>query len=743
MRRAPHRPACLVLAWALCAAPCLASAATPAAPAVAAESRPRIGLVLSGGGARGGAHLGVLKVLRELQVPVDVIVGTSAGAIIGAAHASGMSPDEIEAELKPLNTALLFHDVARTDLPVRRKDDDSRNFIGPEIGIGPKGLLLPTGAVAGVSLEAVLRRLTVRQRGEHFDQLPIPFRAVATDVTNAEMVVLARGSLATAVRASMALPAIVSPVELDGRLLVDGGISRNLPVDVARAMGAEVVIAVNIGTPMLQRQELKSLLSVSEQMTRFLTSKNVNQSLTELTPQDVLITPELGAVGSADFDRMLDAAAAGETAARAAAAQLQRYRISPEAYAALQSRQHAGSALPTATLAEVRIVGAQRVNPDTIRSAMQSQAGQPFDEAKADADMRRIYSTGDFERVNYHLVQRDDGGQVFTADVTEKSWGPHYLRAGLGLSSDFRGSSYFNLMLSHRLTWLNSLGGEWRNDLQIGRVDRLRSEWYQPLNTGQQTFTAVHLESRREPFDLYIQEQRISRFRREQTVLGADAGLAFAGIYELRAGVRRGRVRLGTDTGVIPGKELVPSTDVGGVAARLRADTLDSTRFPRNGVALDLNYFLSRARLGAKDEYGKVDLSLQGAVSSGPHSLRAAVYATQPTGSNDLPGYELAQLGGFLRLSGYRSGEFVGTRMRFARLVYAWRISAPGLLDGMYLGLSAEVGRINDQLGESPQRTLRSNALFLAADTPLGPVYLGYGRGASGRSATYFYLGLP
>lgn len=718
------------------------------APVAASEvldsaARPRIGLVLSGGGARGGAHLGVLKVLEELRIPVDVIVGTSAGSIIGAAYASGMSVQGIEAELRPLGTALLFHDVSRASLPMRSKEDDGANFIGPEVGVGAQGLSLPKGAVAGVSLEAVLRRLTTRQHGEHFDHLPIPFRAIATDVTTAEMVVLEQGNLAKAVRASMALPAIVNPVEIDGRLLVDGGVSRNLPVDVARGLGAQVIVAVNIGTPLLQRSELVSLLSVSNQMTRMLTYKNVSQSLSELTPADVLITPELGGIGTGDFDRMLDAAAAGETAARAMSAQLLRYRMTPDAYAALQTRQHRGHGSPRPIVDEVRIVGTQRVNADSVRGAMRTEAGQPFDAPRADADMTRLYGSGDFEHVGYYLADRPDGGRVLVTEVSEKSWGPSYLRAGLGLSSDFSGNSHFNLLLSHRRTWMNPLGGEWRNDLQIGRIDRLRTEWHQPLHAGQQLFADAHGELRREPFDLYADGQRIARYSREEAMLGGDLGFTLADKMEFKAGIRRGRVRLGTDTGLVPGKDLIPSTDVAGVAARLRMDTLDSLRFPRSGALVDLGYFRAVDGLGAQDRYAKVQLTLQGAVSSGPHSLRAAFFGSHPVGNSDLPGYELAQLGGFLRLSGYHTGEFIGTKMSLARLVYTRRIAAPGLLDGVYLGISAEAGRINENALAEARGTLRSHALFLAADTPLGPVYLAYGRGKAGHSAAYFYLGLP
>src|SRR5262245_17022891 len=221
---------CFVLGW--LATPCAWPQAptSTSAPAAAANGpraaaapgvRPRIGLVLAGGGARGGAHLGVLKVLEEQRVPIDVIVGTSAGSIVGAAYASGMPLADIEAEMKPLKTADLFRDKPREDVPMRRKADDQLNYIGPEVGVSLEGLQLPKGAVAGVALEAVLRRLTVRQRDSSFDKLPIRFRAVATDVATSEMVVLDHGSLATAVRASMAIPAFAKPVETHGRRRAD------------------------------------------------------------------------------------------------------------------------------------------------------------------------------------------------------------------------------------------------------------------------------------------------------------------------------------------------------------------------------------------------------------------------------------------------------------------------------------------------------------------------------------------
>jgi NTE family protein len=714
-----------------------------AASSAWAQAAPRVGLVLSGGGARGGAHLGVLKVLEDLQVPVHVIVGTSAGSIIGAAYASGMPLADIEAEMKPLHTSLLVRDTERADLPMRRKADEAVNYVGPEFGVGAGGLALPKGAIAGVSLEAVLRRLTVLQRQDDFDRLPIPFRAIATDLTTAEMVVLERGSLATAIRASMALPAIVYPVEIDGRLLVDGGASRNLPVDVARAMGADVIIAVNLGTPMHPREELVSVLSVTDQMVRMLTVHNVRQSLRELRPNDVLITPELGTLRTSDFDRLPEAVEAGLQAARAAAPRLARLRLAPEAYAALRRTQTVDRQAPV-LVDEVRVAGTRRVDPQVVRDALRVQPGEPFDAADTDADLKRVYGRGDFERVSYVLSETSEGSHVLTADVTEKSWGPHFLRFGLGLSSDFDGNAHFNLLATHRATWLNRLGAEWRNDVQIGHVDRLRSEWYQPLQVSQRVFAAVSIEARREPFDVFVDDLRFARFRREREDLGLDLGLSLGASGELRAGLRRGQVELATDTGIIPGNQVAPRTDTAGLEARLRLDTLDSLRFPREGYALDIGYRRSSPKLGAADRYGKLSAALLGAASIGAHTLRAAAFGDRRTSGEALPDYELASLGGFLRLSGYQTGQFLGTGVRFARVVYSYRITAPGLLDGVHVGVSAEDGRFSDAVGASTAPShRRGNAIFLAVDTPLGPVYLGHGRAHTGQQATYFYLGLP
>ena len=726
------------------AGPTSAAGATTGTRDEPAGARPRVALVLSGGGARGGAHIGVLKVLERLRVPVDLIVGTSAGAIVGAAYASGLPLDSIEREMKRLSTATLFRDLSRDDMPYRRKVDDNLNLIGPEIGIGRDGVALPKGAVAGVALEAVLRRLTERQASEDFDRLPIPFRAIATDLASSEMVVLRRGSLSRAIRASMAIPGAVNPEEIDGRLLVDGGLKRNLPVDVARALGAERIIAVNIGTPLLSRREITSVVSVADQMLRILTEANVEKSLAELRPTDILIAPDLGTLSSADFDRLSEAAAVGEAAAASLADRLRPLALDELAYAQRVLARTGAREPRDVTVSAIRIEGARTVNPEVVAGAMEQTAGARFDPAVVEADMKRVFGRGDFESVDYALSGDGGGAREMTVQVSEKSWGPSYLRFGLGLSSDFEGNALFDVRASHRLTWLNPLGGEWRNDVQIGFADRLRSEWYQPLTARQRFFVAPRVEAAHEAFDVYEGGSRRIRLRRATYTVGIDLGQPLANSGEWRLGVLRGRVRFDDDTALVPIAQLVPPADIGGVLARVGIDRLDNTRFPRSGYALETRLYFSRQRFGASDDYTKAFIALDGARSSGPHTLRAGMRAGGSTGGRRLPAYELFSLGGFQQLSGFQTNQFLGDAVSFGRLVYNYRLTTPGLFDGAHVGASIEAGRIGESaFGSSRSRLRRGASIYVAFDTPIGPIYLALGQGDGGSRAAYFFLGPP
>ncbi len=733
----------LVLAAFLLAA-AIPAEADESVRATGGAKRPKICLVLSGGGARGAAHVGVLKVLEEYRVPIDCIAGNSMGALVGAAYATGTSVAEMDKIIAGISTELLFKEQPpRQELSMRRKQDDYNIFFGPEIGYNDGKLGLPKGAVSGVQLETVLRELSKAKGFHYFDDLPIPFRAVATDLVTGKVVVFSEGELANVMRASMSVPVAVAPVEISGKLLVDGMLTQNLPVETGLAMGADIIIAVNVGTPLLKREELNSVLGVSGQMLSILTEQNVQTSLALLKPTDILISPELGDFSTGDFDNLPQISPLGEAAARKVAERLAQLSIPAEEYAALRHRQMVASAPDLRPVEEIRFENLERVNPIAAQAVMETQTGEPIDQQILDRDMRRIYGTDNFEHVNYRFLE-EPGKRVLAVDAVEKSWGPNYLRFGLGLSSDLQGDAYFNLLASHRRTWLNSLGGEWRNDLQIGRTSSFMSEFYQPLDDRGLFFIAPHASYERRATDLYQGSHRIASYDVTSILGGIDLGSQFTRYGELRVGMVGGVLSPELDTGP---QSLSPGVDhitQGAFRTRLFLDQLDSAHFPRSGWSGGLNVFNANSLIGADRDYTKWDVDGTIIRSFGPHTFNFSAKAGGRIGADPLPRYDQFQWGGFLQQSGYATGQLAGEDLKFARVMYYHRIFQGSLLEGVYGGLSLEVGQVGAPLVPgSPEGVLESGCIFFGADSPIGPVYIGYGRSMDNNSSVYLYLGKP
>jgi NTE family protein len=713
-----------------------------AAPESGATARPRIGLVLSGGGARGAAHIGVLKVLEELHVPITCITGTSMGSIVGAGYSSGTSVAEMEHIVGEMSAEALFHEQPpRFEQSMRRKADDHINYIGPEIGIRGKEILLPKGLVSGVQLETVLRRLSKARGYYDFDRLPIPFRAVATDIVTGEAVVMRSGELAGAMRASMSVPGAFAPARIGGHTLLDGGLVRNLPVDVARDLCADVVIAVNLGSPLLKEDEVNSILGVTQQMVNILTEQNVQKSLSELTPNDVLLTPNLEGFSASDFDKLPQIVTRGEEVARAARDQLARFSIPESEYAQLRERQSAPPTTMTGSPAEIRVENLNRVNPKAVVALMDTQIGQELKVDTIDHDMQRIYGSGDFEHVGYRLSQQQDAN-ILDIEALEKSWGPDYLRFGLTLSSDFSGDAFFNLLGSYRQTWINSLGAEWRTDAQVGRTSAFVTEFYQPFDVTGLFFVAPRAEFTRQPIDLFSEGDRIARYDVRSGDAGLDLGLQVTRWGEARIGILRGTLNADLDTGP---ESLAPTTldriQQGAFTAQLKFDQLDSVTLPRRGFSANARFYSSEDALGADETYAKWDADFLGAYSFGEHTVQLALEGSG-TVSGTRPRYDQSSLGGFLHLSGLRTFELYGDEMRLGRLVYQHRLARQSLLEGMYIGLSVEAGQIREPVVEGNRTdVLGGGSIFLAMDTLLGPVYIAYGIAEGGSQSAYFLLG--
>lgn len=726
----------LLASWA--ALPAETTAAAPPAPRA-----PRIGLALSGGGARGLAHIGVLKVLEELRVPVHCIAGTSIGAIVGGGYASGVPAAKLEETVLKTDWNQVFVDrPPRAEISTRRKVDDYKTLFAPEYGVTAGGLVLPKGILSGVSIEAYFRSLTESAVGiSDFQRLPIPFRALATDIETGESVVLDRGSVAQAMRASMSVPGAMAPVEIDGRLLVDGGIANNLPIDHARKLCADVIIAVNISTPPLKREELTSALSVSLQLINFLGKQTVDEQIKSLTDRDVFIAPDLGSITSGDFARGKNAIAMGEQAARAMADSLRRYSVSPEQYAALRARQVAASK-GLGTVDEIRFEGLERTNPEVLRSLVQSKPGEPLTEEGVSADLRRIYGRGDFESIDYRIHQ-EPGKRVMVIQPREKSWGPDYLRFGLGLASDFQGENPYTILVSYRKTWMNRYGGEWLTEAQVGREARLFTEFYQPVDERGRWFVAPYASISQTTRGIFVNEDRIAEYDVKEGRIGIDAGAVLGTWGELRIGPLWRRVEANVDTG----SPVLPSLkeNSAGLRTTLFADRRDHAFFARKGHAANASLYVADEGLGSDRNYRRAEASVNGIKSWGEHTFNLTLTGGTDLGTS-LPAYETFTLGGPLQLSAYRINELSGSHMAFGRLMYYHRTYAlPDLLgSGIYVGASLEAGRLTNRVAALPEKgTLTSASVFLGADTFLGPAYFGLGVGEAGRWSLYLLLGVP
>ncbi|HWS74450.1 MAG TPA: patatin-like phospholipase family protein [Quisquiliibacterium sp.] len=724
--------------------PSAGAAATERSPASASGRRPTIALALSGGGARGAAHVGVLKVLEELRVPVDCVAGASMGAIVGGVYAAGMSVDAMERTITGTDWRAVFDDAPpRAELSMRRKAEDYRGLADPEFGVGRNGLSLPKGVISGVTLESFLRLLTQPVLDvDDFSRLPIPFRAVATDIVSGETVVLDRGNLSQALRASMAIPGAVSPVEIDGRLLVDGGVTDNLPIDLARATcDADVIIAVNIQTPLLRREDITSAVGVLGQLVNLLGKGRVDRQLAGLGDADVLISPELGDISAGSFERTPDAIVIGEAAARELTESLRRYSLPPQEYAELRVRQ-ASAPVRLGRVDGIAFEGHRRTNPEVLRSLVNSRPGEPLTEEGIASDLRRVYGRGDFERVDYRIAA-EEGRRTLTIGVQEKATGPGYLRFGLGFATDFEGASQVNVRGSYRRTWINSLGGELLLDAQFGRHDLALGEWYQPLAADGRYFVAPYLslDSSRRAF--YLLDRSVAELRTNDSRAGIDVGAVFGTIAEARLGVAARRASSST----VIGLPLIADDDetARGLRARVLVDALDRPYFSRDGYALWLDAYAWKPA-GESDQaaWRRIDGRLDYALSAGRHTWNLSLQGASPLGT-ELPVFDKFTLGGPFRLSGYPMDRYMADGYVFARLQYYQRTYAlPNPLGtGVYAGVSLEAGRLYRQvaIGDIPG-TLGTAAFFLGADTFVGPVYLLAGFAPDGNRALHLVIGL-
>lgn len=701
-----------------------------------------VGLVLGGGGARGSAHVGVLKVLERERIPVDCIAGTSMGSIVGGLYSAGFKAAEIEEILTSVNWRDLFRDdPSRIELPLRRKQTDLDLLIDLEIGFDRNGIKPPRGILQGEKLFLMLRRNLVSTTAvAHFDELPIPYRAVAAELETGRGVVFDRGDMATAIRASMSVPGFFQPVRVNGRLLVDGGIYDNVPVEEARKMGARRLIVIDVGSPLLSEEQISSPLGVTNQVIAAMMLRQTQTVLDTLTEADLLIRPDLGSVGSASFDRTPEAIAAGERAAEQVIAQLRAFSVDAPTYARFEQRHQRGP-FANPHLDFIDVDDSRSTTARYVADRLAQLTGHPIDFDTLDDTIKRVYGDGRYERIGYDIIERDGQTGIRVTPV-DKGWGPNFLRFGLSLSDDFAGDSDYRLGIEARVTGLTSRNMEWRSRIDLGGLAGLRTELNIPFGQFSQFYLepGAQISQEERPLGLRRTQPSLAQYRVRRRTVDLEAG------YDHNAHLRiYGRLLRGDDLASLsvglPELGNRVRSDAGGASLGFLRDSLDDAAFPTSGSRTQFQYTHFLRALGSDDNARLLEADWDRAWSHGLHRWVAGLHASDLIGDG-LVLRAISRTGGLGNLSGYAEGGLVGERTTLARLIYYRSFDDGTRLFALpvYVGATLETGQVFID-GPDDSDWITSASVFFGADTPLGPIFLGFGRADTGEDSFYLRFG--
>ncbi|EGQ8538042.1 patatin-like phospholipase family protein [Vibrio parahaemolyticus] len=744
--------------------------ATPSVAQVKNEdtpTRPKVAVVLAGGGAKGAAHIGVLKALEEMHIPVDIITGTSMGAYVGGLYATGMSADEIESFIYSVDWNSGYRDrVDRSQRRVRDKEYEDRYQITTDLGLRFGEVRAPTGVVQGQNMLRVLRETTGNLgRFDSFDELAIPYRSVATDILELDEVVIGNGYLVDAMMASMSVPGALPPYKLNGHMLVDGGVVNNMPVDVARAMGADVVIAVDISTDYKTEDDFTGLFTVADQLSNYLVRRSTQQQVETLQEHDVYIRPNVGQMETVEFDKMPWAFQSGYDITKEMESKLAGLRLSNAEYQKyIDHKQEVRKKLvygDDRIVDEIVIVNNTHYSDVLLTNRLELETGRKIETTEIEKAVENLYALDRFELITYHF-EEVDGSNLLVFDVNEKSWGPNYLNFRFFLEDDFDTDSQYGIGMSTNFTNLNSHGAEMALNVEMGTDKLIEAELYSPVLSSQEFFVAGKVAYSSEGRNLPVSDDDSSLssvndflpVSYTEFVSEIAIGIQPTLWQELRLG---GRYSSGSI-------ELSTLASVGnldferrGLFANYRLDTLDDFAFPTRGLLVDLEYLVSHdtspEEIGqskpkdiVEDTVYEIDARFKGAMSYQRHTLVGQAEYSFVQSKNSSITLDPRELGGFLHLSGIPRNSLIGQNLFFSSLVYRykWFDNDFGLFEApVYVGASLEHGGTwsdNDlKLNEAPLYNAAS--IFFGVDSPIGPIMLAYGRTEQDMEAVYLIVG--
>jgi NTE family protein len=718
--------------------PVVAVQAVP--PVFTASNRPRIGLVLGGGGAKGFAHIGVIEELERRRIPIDVIAGTSMGAVVGSMYAIGNDAEEIKKITGSIDWKNVFNDnLQRIDLSFRRKREVREIFLNARLGVDNGKAALPTGIFGGQKLFSTVQELLAPWRAtEDFNNLPIPFRAVATNIVTGQPVAMGSGNFSTAVFASMSIPAAFPPVEREGLLLVDGGISNNLPVDVARQMGVDVVIVVDVGEPPAAAEKITSALSVFNQMQLLLGYDAIRRQRASIAGRDVLVEPDITGLSVTAFDKAELGIERGRAAAQKMGDRLAALSVDEAQWRTYLAEREARRHPAPIRIDKVQIVNTSKLPTEDIAPLVTTAKGDILDGRIMARDVAALYALDEFDRVDYK-IDIAPGENTLVVNAKGSRNARKYFQTGIVIASNFGKSATFDIAAGYTDRDFLGTGAEWRGFARVGSDVLFDVNLYKQVGglfveptAFFQRYSSVLVQQGSMKQTAAVQVTRAGA--------GIDGGMVFGNWGELRAGVRIG--------GLNPGDESATLGIPGGwnrdVDWRLgfTVDTLDALNFPRSGVFAQVQYVDHVAALGGEFRRNNLTLNVQKPISFDRATLiLGGRLGTTSQASNDFLGD--FQTGGFLNLSGLTRNSLIGPQLLFGRAVGFYRLSGKSpIIDlPIYVGGSLEAGNVWSLRSDISLGSLRTAAsVFVAADTPIGPVWLAYGQSGS-TGSVYFVLG--
>jgi NTE family protein len=727
-----------------------------------AQERPKIALVLSGGGARGGAHVGVLKELEKNKIPIDMIVGTSMGSFVGGLYASGKTPQEIERMLVDTDWVDYINtDFKRQDIPMRKKELDYiyQGTLGMGVNSENK-LVLPTGVLKREPLLLKFMNETQDVESIHnFDNLPIPYRAIATNIKNGEPVVLKSGSLAEAMYASSAIPGGFQPLNIDGVDLVDGGVSDNFPIQVARDMGADIIIAVDVSEDFDENIDVNSYFVVMGQLVNIMMRKNANESIKTLQSKDILLTPDLEGYSGLDADKYKEIIQKGVEVAKNKQVTLSSLSIGADAYEQYRKKYRKKPHTKHIVIDAIELHNNTYIHDESILRRISFKVGDTLDEVQLRKELLELYHLMIFDSIIYKIQHKD--GKNTLVITAEPSWDNHgEIRASLGFEDDFQGHSAYSLKLGYTMYGINSYGASWRTNLEIGRHQRAQTEFFQPLDTLQIFYIKPSLlyES---IVDIFPSQNYTDVVSGNIEIDYGRYGASFAtGIhlyrdfeFEIGGSIYKDNTKINLEI-----ENILPSSkhkyNASPLYARCKIDNLDNINFPKYGMKLEALWTKDGLFSGSDYDYEQFYIEVQKPFSfySNNFTLKLKYGDTYKKNDDEIARlYGTYTLGGLFNLSGYAPYSFNDDSMFFGMLKYRYEIKGRGFFGvfdtPLYAGFSLETGEVwgKDALTThtsfETSQLHNSASVYLAADTFLGPMYFAYGQADDGENSFYLYLG--